>query len=92
VDAVEAIERAEKSIDEFIIKRSRKRDERQERLEAEWAASDRRLRRERRRQLREEWAQFHMTMNRLHQGLADEHAARRSRLMLEISDSADGAA
>jgi hypothetical protein len=89
---VEAVERVEAELDAFINKRSRssrKRDERQDSIEAEWALSDNRQRIARRRQLREEWAQFHLTMHRLHQSLADEHASKRSRLLLEGSASGE---
>ncbi len=78
----EAVEAVEAQLDQFIEKRARESAE-QRRVEAEWAISERRHRERRREANRQAWIDFYGHMNRLHLGLAAEHADRRSRLMLE---------
>ncbi len=82
IDDVEAAERAEKSIDEFITRRARNKAEANEE-EAELRAVARRIRDKRRRENRMAWIDYYEHMNRLHLSLAADHADRRSRLMLE---------
>ena len=79
---VEKTERAEADLDRFINARSRQKNEANTEEEL-WRASERRVREKRRRENRQEWLDFYERMNRLHLGLAAEHADRRSRLMLE---------
>ena len=79
---IEALEKAESQIDQFISKRSREREE-ANRVEEALAESTRRVNKKRRRASRQAWIDHHGHMNRLHLGLAAEHADKRSRLMLE---------
>jgi hypothetical protein len=79
---VEAVERVEAELDNFISKRSRAREE-ANRTEAAWAESTRRVNEKRWRANRLAWIDYFGKMNRLHLSLAAEHADRRSRLMLE---------
>jgi hypothetical protein len=79
---VEAAERAEKSIDEFINKRARDKAE-ANKEEEELRAVARRIREKRRRDNRKLWIDHHGVMNALHTGLALEHANKRARLLAE---------
>jgi hypothetical protein len=79
---VEAAEKAEAQIDQFISKRSRDKQE-ANRVEAAWAESECRVREKRRHANRLEWIDHYGKMNLLHLGLAAEHADKRSRLLLE---------
>lgn len=79
---VDKIESVEASLDAFINARSKAK----EKVNAEedlWRASERRVREKRRQANRQAWLDFYEHMNRLHLGLAAEHADKRSRLMLE---------
>jgi hypothetical protein len=90
IDNVEAAERVEAELDNFISKRSREREE-ADRVEAVWVESARRHRARRRERNRQAWIDHHDLMNRLHLGLAAEHADKRSRLMLESGYEPDEA-
>jgi hypothetical protein len=90
IEDVEAAERVEAELDNFISKRSREREE-AHRVEAAWAESARRHRARRRERNRQEWLAFYEHMNRLHLGLAAEHADRRSRLLAECEYETDEA-
>jgi hypothetical protein len=79
---VEAAERGEKSLDEFINRRS-KQKKRANQEEELWRSSERRVREKRRRENQEAWIVHHGRMHLLYLELAAEHADRRSRLMLE---------
>ncbi len=79
---VEKAERVEAELDAFVLKRSASQ-EKANKLEEAWAASERRVRAKRREQNRQAWLDFYERMNRLHLGLAAEHADRRSRLLAE---------
>jgi hypothetical protein len=82
IDDVAAAERAERDLDAFINRRSRAK-EKANAEEEMWRASERRVREKRRQLNRQAWLDFYEHMNRLHLGLAAEHADKRSRLMLE---------
>jgi hypothetical protein len=82
IDDVEAAEAAEASINQFIERRAREKAD-ANRIEEEWAISEHRHRERRREANRQEWLRFYEHMNRLHLGLAAEHADRRSRLLAE---------
>jgi hypothetical protein len=77
-----AVERAESEIDNFILKRNRDRED-ANRVEAAWALSEARHRARRREENRAAWLEYYEKMNRLHLGIAAEHASRRSRLLAE---------
>ena len=81
----EAIEAVEQQLDQFLEKRARE-SEKQRRIEAAWAESTRRVNEKRRRTNRQAWVDHHGHMNRLHLGLAAEHADKRSRLLLETAE------
>lgn len=85
---VDAVEAAEASIDQFIERRARDREDANREEEA-WAESTRRVNEKRRRANRQAWLAFYEHMNRLHLGLAAEHADKRSRLMLEDGNEPD---
>jgi hypothetical protein len=87
---VDAVEAAEASIDQFISKRAREKAD-ADRVEAAWVESARRHRARRRERNRQEWLGFYEHMNRLHLGLAAEHADRRSRLLAECEYETDEA-
>ena len=76
------VEQAEQSLDSFINSRSRDKAKANEKEEL-WRASERRVQEKRRRENRQGWISFHGHMQSLHQGLAEEHASRRSRLLAE---------
>jgi hypothetical protein len=77
-----SVERAEASLDAFI--NSRSRDKKKANSEEEmWRASERRVRAQRRQENRQSWLEYYEKMNRLHLGIAAEHADRRSRLLAE---------
>lgn len=82
IDDVEAAEKAEKSIDEFINKRARDKAA-ANKEEQEQQAAARRVRDKRRRENRQLWIAHHGHMHLLHTGLAAEHASKRARLLLE---------
>jgi hypothetical protein len=84
-----AAERAEKSIDEFINARSKAKEKANEE-EALWKASERRVQERRRRENRQSWLEYYEHMNRLHLGIAEEHAAKRVRLLAEEFSPAEG--
>ncbi len=77
-----AVERAEKSIDEFINSRSKAKDKAND-IEAMYAASVRRHNARLREQNRWEWIRFFEHMRDLHQGLADEHRTKAEALCEE---------
>ena len=77
-----AAEKAEKSIDAFINSRSKTKARANEEEEL-WRASERRVQERRRRENREGWISFYGRMQAIHQGLAEEHASRRARLLAE---------
>ena len=76
---VEAAEKAEAQIDEFIRKRSRESEE-QRRIEAEWAASERAHRDRRRERNRDLWRSWHLRqaerLERTAAELAADHRAK----------------
>ena len=76
------IEAAEQSIDAFINSRS-KAKEKANREEELWRASERRALAKRRQENRQSWLEYYERMNRIHLGLAEEHASRRVRLLAE---------
>jgi hypothetical protein len=76
-----AVERAEKSLDEFVNSRSKSKDKANE-VEAMYAASARRHHARLREQNRWEWIRFFEHMRALHSSLAREHEAR-ARALLE---------
>lgn len=82
IDDVEAVERAEASIDAFINKRHRGREKVNAEEEA-WKESTRRVNEKRRLADRQAWIDHFGHMHRLHLALADEHAAKRARLLAE---------
>jgi hypothetical protein len=82
IDDVEAVERAEASIDAFINKRHRGREKVNAEEEA-WKESTRRVNETRRQVNRQAWIDYFDHMNRLHLSLAAEHADKRARLMAE---------
>ncbi len=88
VHDVEAAERAEASIDAFILKRSASQ-EKANKLEEAWAESTRRVNEKRRRANRWAWISHHGRMHSLHQALASEHADKRARLMAEVGFERD---
>lgn len=57
-------------------------------LNAQLAKRDRRQAVARRHRLILEWSDYHERMHLLHQRIADEHAAKRSKLLQEISEEA----
>lgn len=67
-------ETVEKELDAFIERRSRARDPEEE-SEA-WKESVRAYHHGRRRENREAWRHHHRLMQRVHEGIAAEHAAR----------------
>jgi ABC-type uncharacterized transport system YnjBCD substrate-binding protein len=77
------------SLDALIERRSRERDEANS-IEAMWAKSEQAHREKRQQMLREEWCDFHLKMQQLHLSLADEHASKRSRLLLELAEEVPG--
>lgn len=79
---VEAAERVEAELDNFITKRAREKAE-ANRVEEEWRVSERRVREQRRQSNRMAWIDYFGHMHRLHLGLAAEHADKRSRLLAE---------
>ncbi len=79
---VEAAEKAEAQIDQFISKRSRDKQEANH-VEAAWAESERRVREKRRRANRQAWIDHFGHMISLHLNLAAEHADKRARLLAE---------
>lgn len=85
---VEKTEAAEKSLDEFINRRS-KQKKRANQEEELWRASERRVLEKRRRENREAWIDFHGRQHRAFLDLAAHHADKRSRLLLEGGYSPD---
>ena len=80
---VEAVARAEASIDAFINSRSRAKEKANTEEEA-WKESTRKVNEKRRRANRWAWISHHGHMHSLHLALASEHASKRSRLMAEV--------
>jgi septal ring factor EnvC (AmiA/AmiB activator) len=78
----EATERVEAELDDFINRRAREKAE-VNLIEEEWVKTERRDRQRRREANRLVWMDFYERMNRLHLGLAAEHADKRARLMVE---------
>lgn len=72
---VDALERAEQQIDEFIRKRSREKADEQKIAEL-WAESDRREREKRRRENRRAWLEYERHLERVHMNLALEHRSK----------------
>jgi hypothetical protein len=79
---VQAAEKAEAQIDQFISKRAREKREANA-VEAAWTESERRVREKRRQTNRQAWIDHYAHMHRLHLSLAAEHADKRSRVLLE---------
>ena len=79
---VEATEAVEAQLNAFISKRAEKGGE-QRRVEEAWAESVRRHHARRRELNRQRWIEYFGNMHRLHLGIAEEHADRRSRLLAE---------
>jgi hypothetical protein len=79
---IEATEKAEKSLDEFINRRA-KAKEKANAEEEFWAEQDCRHRERRREANRKLWIDYYGSMHRVHLGIAEGHARRRSQLMLE---------
>jgi hypothetical protein len=76
------VERVEAELDKFIEKRAREKRE-ANLIEEEWTRTERRDRQRRREANRLAWLDFYERMNRLHLGLAAEHADKRARLIVE---------
>jgi hypothetical protein len=51
-----------------------------------WREQDKRYQRKHQQTLREQWAEYHGQMHLVHQGLANQHADKRSRLLLELEE------
>jgi hypothetical protein len=79
---VTAAEKAEKQLTAFINARSKAKERANEEEEL-WRASERRVLAKRRRENRQSWLEFYERMNRIHLGLAEEHATRRVQLLAE---------
>jgi hypothetical protein len=79
---VEAAERVEAELDNFINKRGRNKAEANQEEEA-CKASTRLANAKRRRENRKLWIDHHGVLNVLHTGLALEHANKRARLLAE---------
>lgn len=77
---VEAVEKAEAQIDQFVEKRARERADEQKVADL-WAESDRRERVKRRRENRAAWHDHEMHMSELHASLSEEHRLKAQRLM-----------
>lgn len=84
-------EKAEKSIDAFIEKRSKEAEEanREQKMLEEWDRRARARQLKRQKENRELWIEFHGRQHRVFLDLASHHADRRSRLMLEHQPSPD---
>jgi hypothetical protein len=52
-----------------------------------WREQDERQQHKRQQSLREQWAEYHGQMHLVHQRLANQHAERRSRLLLELGEA-----
>ena len=76
------VDKASAGIDALIEKRSRDK-KRVNEEEDRWKASERRHQEKRRRENRQAWLEYYEKMNRLHLGIAEEHASRRSQLLAE---------
>jgi hypothetical protein len=87
---VEAAERVEAELDNFITKRAREKAE-ANRVEEEWLVSERSVREQHRQSNRMAWIDYFGHMHRLHLGLAAEHADRMSRLLAECEYETDEA-
>ena len=83
---VEAVERVEAEIDNFILKRARERAD-APRIEEAWAESERAHREKRRQKNREAWYEFHLSqaeaVERTAASIAAEHRARAEALAEE---------
>jgi hypothetical protein len=86
---VDKIEAVEKQLDAFINARSKTKTRANEE-EALWKLSERRVQEKRRRKNRQSWLEYYEHMNRLHLGIAEEHASRRARLLAEGFSSDEG--
>jgi hypothetical protein len=75
-------EAAESQLNAFIERRA-KGAEKANAEEELWRASERRVLAKRRRENRQSWLEYYEHMNRLHLGIAEEHASRRVRLLAE---------
>ena len=82
---VVASEKAEKSIDLFIEKRSKEAEKanREQKMLEEWDRRARARQLKRQKENRESWIEFHGRRHRVFLDLAGHHADRRSRLMAE---------
>ena len=83
------VEQASASIDALIEKRTRKKKDANA-TEEMWKASERRHQEKRRRENRRLWLEYYEKMNRLHLGIAEEHASRRARLLAETFSPDEG--
>jgi hypothetical protein len=70
-----AVERAEKSLDEFINSRSKAKDKANAEADL-WRISERRQREKQREELRLAWHSYEMHMCELHASLSEEHRAK----------------
>ncbi len=82
IDDVAAVERAEKSLDEFINSRSKAKDKANE-LAAAWARSEAVHREKLRRENRALWYEFHLRLADSHARIADENRAKAEALLAE---------
>jgi hypothetical protein len=81
LETTEAIEAAEHSINVFINKRARDREEANA-VEDLWREGERRHKEKLRRENREAWACYHAHMQALHDALAAEHRAKAEALLV----------
>jgi hypothetical protein len=79
---LEDLEKAEQQIDQFIERRARQRDAANKEEEF-WLEQDRRHRERRREANRKLWIDYYGSMHRVHLGIAEGHARRRSQLLAE---------
>ena len=79
---LEAAEKAESQIDQFIEKRARGRED-ANRIDEFWADQERQHRERRREENRVAWCDYERHLERIHMGLALEHRARAEALAEE---------
>jgi hypothetical protein len=79
---LEDLEKSEQQIDQFIERRARQRDAANKEEEF-WLEQDRRHRERRREANRKLWIDYYWSMHRVHLGIAEGHARRRSQLLAE---------
>jgi hypothetical protein len=80
---VEAVERAEAELDNFINKRACEREKANEQEEF-WADQERQHRERRREENRVAWYSYERHLERVHMGLAAEHRARAEQLEVAV--------